>query len=90
MEFEASLKHYDLKPPITQYDLPNTGSNNTTVGIHTGDGDYVLKHFDVPHGIEGLQYEHDILTWLSNQNLSFDVPAPRPTTSGQTYYQDAD
>jgi len=84
------LEHYNLTPPITQFDLPNSGINNTTVGIRTGDGDFVFKHFDVPHGIEGLEYEQNLLTWLAKQSLSFGVPALIPTTLGQTYYQNAD
>lgn len=84
------LEHYNLTPPISQFDLSNSGVNNTTVGIHTGAGDFVLKHFDVPHGIDGLSYEHDLLTWLATQSLSFAVPAPTATITGDTYYHDAE
>lgn len=83
------LEHYDLTPPITEFPL-SQGVNNTIVGIRTGDGDYALKHFNAPHNIEGLQYEHDLLTWLAKQSLPFAVPAPIKTKEGQTLYQDED
>ena len=81
------LEHYDLTPPITEFPL-SQGVNNTIVGIRTGNGDYALKHFNAPHNLEGLQYEHDLLTWLATQPLSFAVPAPIQTKSGHTLYQD--
>jgi homoserine kinase type II len=81
------LKHYDLTPPITEFPL-SQGVNNAIVGIRTGNGDYALKHFNAPHGLGGLKYEHDLLRWLTEQSLSFAVPAPIETRSGQTYYQD--
>ena len=84
------LEHYKLTPPITQFDLPNSGSNNTTVGIHTSDDDYVLKHFDVDHSIASFEYEQSLLTWLAKQSLSFAVPAPMPTTEGKSFYHDSD
>jgi homoserine kinase type II len=87
---EMLLKHYDLTSPITEFELSNSGVNNTTVGVRTGEGDYVLKHFQVSHGIEGIQYEHDLLTWLAGQSLSFQVPASLRTRSGDTFYQDTD
>lgn len=83
-----TLEHYDLTPPISEFPL-SQGVNNTIVGIRTGNGDFALKHFNAPHGLEGLQYEHDLLTWLAKQPLSFAVPAPIKTRSGQTVYQDA-
>ncbi len=81
------LDHYDLTPPITEFPL-SQGVNNTIVGIRTGNGDYALKHFNAPHSFKSLQYEHDLLRWLSKQSLPFAVPAPVETRNGQTYYQD--
>jgi homoserine kinase type II len=82
-----NLERYALTPPITEFPIVQ-GTNNTIIGIRTKDRDYVLKRYDVPHGIEGIQYEHTVLTWLDKQDLSFAVPAPIKTTDGRTLDQD--
>lgn len=79
--------HYDLIPPITEFEL-SQGVNNTTRGIRTGKGEFVLKNYQTPQGIGSLQYEHDLLTWLSTQGLPFALPTPIETKTGHTYYQD--
>ena len=82
------LQHYDLVPPVTTFALPAAGTNNQTVGIRTGAGEYVLKRSTVPHAPAGLRYEHDLLLWLQGRGLSFSVPAPVATAAGATYVRD--
>ena len=55
------LQHYDLVPPVTTFALPAAGTNNTTTGVRTGAGEYVLKRYAVPHPPAGLRYEHPVL-----------------------------
>ena len=50
----SELRHYDLDPPVTTFTLPAAGTNNTTLGVRTGAGRYVLKRYAVPHGAAGL------------------------------------
>ena len=80
-----NLEHYDLAPSITAFALPASGTNNTTVGVRTGGGEFVLKCYAVPHGTAGLGYEHDLLAWLQSRHLSFAVPVPVATCTGATY-----
>ena len=82
------LQQYDLVPPVTTFVLPDEGTNNTTLGVRTGAGRYVLKRYAVPHGAAGLRYQHDLLTWLQGRGLSFAVPAPVATAAGATWLHD--
>ncbi|MDA0710384.1 MAG: phosphotransferase [bacterium] len=84
-----ALENYALLAPIVEFPL-SQGVNNTIEGIHTGSGDYVLKHYRAPHHIESIQYEHDLLKWLAEQSLSFAVPTPIETPDGRSFYQDDD
>ena len=84
----VELQHYDLVPPVTTFALPAAGTNNTTLGVRTGAGRYVLKRYAVPHGAAGLRYQHDLLTWLQGRGLSFSLPAPVATATGETWLHD--
>ncbi|MEZ4733462.1 MAG: phosphotransferase [Caldilineaceae bacterium] len=72
---------YPLTPPITLFQLPG-GVNNAVVGLHTGDGDFVLKTILAQHDHTQFVYEVQLLRWLAAQTLSFAVPAPVPTRRG--------
>ena len=82
------LQHYDLVPPVTTFALPAAGTNNTTLGVRTGAGRYVLKRYAVPHGAAGLRYQHDLLTWLQSRGPSFSLPVPVATAAGATWLHD--
>ena len=84
-----TLEHYALVPPISEFAL-SQGVNNTTVGVRSGCGEYVLKHFQAAVGIEGYRYELDLLRWLASQSLSFSVPVPIATSDGRSFVQDAE
>ena len=85
-----ALAPYDLTPPVTPFALTNLGLNNTALGIRTGTEDYVLKSYYEPPNEDGLAYEHRLLEWLSEQTLSFVVPAPIPTITGDTWHRTSD
>ena len=82
------LQHYALVPPVTTFALPAAGTNNTTLGVRTGAGCYVLKRYAVPHGAAGLRYQHELLTWLQGRGLTFALPAPVATVAGATWLHD--
>lgn len=80
---DTLLTSYHLTPPITPFEMPG-GLNNSSVGIHTGAGDFVLKTLNAHQDQTMLRYEHELLTWLATQELSFQVPTPVLTYTGET------
>jgi homoserine kinase type II len=82
------LDAYGLAPPVTPFALEHTGWNNGNLGLRTGNGSFVLRdHASLSYADRSsIQYEQDTLCWLANQGLSFAVPAPIPTTTGETVY----
>ncbi len=76
------LAAYALTPPLVPFDLTG-GINNTISGIHTGDGDFVLKTLTIHKDLAMLRYEHELLAWLATQSLSFAVPAPIASQRGE-------
>ena len=88
INFGVDLEGYGLVPPIRTFALAASGTNNETIGLHTGDGEYVLKRYAASHGPGRLRYEHDLLMWLAGRGLSFAVPAPVATPTGATWLDD--
>lgn len=80
---DTLLTVYDLTPPLASFTIAN-GLNNTILGIHTGDGDFVLKTLTTEKAQANLRYEHELLHWLETQGLSFQLPTPVLTRTGQT------
>lgn len=80
---DTLLTSYALTPPITTFPMPG-GLNNSSIGIHTGAGDFVLKTLHAHQDQLKLHYEHALLTWLATQPLSFQVPTPVRTYSGES------
>lgn len=79
---DTLLDHYELTPPITTFAMPG-GLNNASIGLHTGAGDFVLKTLSAHLDWAMLHYEHELLTWLITQPLSFQVPTPIHTRTGE-------
>jgi homoserine kinase type II len=75
---------YPLTPPLTTFALAAAGTNNPTLGIRTGVGNFVWKAYTKFHDQASLAYEHMLLHWLATQALSFRVPAPLPARTGTT------
>jgi homoserine kinase type II len=78
------LGAYDLIPPITQFQLDGTGLNNTTVGIRTGGGDFVLKTYQATDEPAAIGYEHALLAELALLPLPFATPLPVRNRQGAT------
>ncbi|MDM9382291.1 phosphotransferase [Chlorogloeopsis sp. ULAP01] len=62
----------------------NEGTVNTTYFVKTQAGNFVFKLYNDSTTTAQIQYEHLLLTHLKKLNLSFAVPAPIPTASGET------
>lgn len=82
----AMLDAYDLVPPVELYALPEEGKNNQSIGVHTGAGDFILKRYTAYGDTASIHYEHRLLLWLAEANLSFAVPAPVRMRSGETLH----
>ncbi|MDP9315152.1 MAG: phosphotransferase [Chloroflexota bacterium] len=80
------LKAYALSPPVIPFALPAVGINNIVRGLHTGNGDLVLKTYTANLDVRTIRAEHHLLHWLQTQRLSFAVPVPLTTRSGDTIY----
>jgi homoserine kinase type II len=78
------LAAYDLAPPVVVFALAEGGTNNETVGVRTGAGDFVWKRYRTSNDPAVLRYEGRLLDWLARQHLPFAVPAPIPDRSGAT------
>ena len=78
---ETLVTHYNLHPPIHSFPIA-CGSNNKIIGIHTGLGDFAFKTIVAPHDPTALAHEQTLLSWLKQQNLSFDIPASVSTKYG--------
>jgi homoserine kinase type II len=78
------LSAYPLTPPFTEFALSAAGINNCTLGIHSGEGDFVWKVYQTHADPTAIRYEHRLLTWLAQRELSFAVPAPMRTSDGDT------
>lgn len=77
---------YALCPPVQERERPGGGTNNTTRAIRSGSGDYIWRTYQTHRESRTILYEHELLTWLDRQQLSFAVPAPIMMASGETLY----
>lgn len=78
------LRVYTLSPPIKLFALSAQGVNNRTIGVRTGDGEFVWKTYQTYADPAVLRYEHELLLWLGAQELPFHVPVPVRTRGGDT------
>lgn len=62
----------------------NQGTVNTTFFVETPAGKFVLKLYNNSITTAQIEYEHSLLTHLQSCDLSFAVPTPVPTSSGET------
>lgn len=77
------LAAYALDAPLTLFELPQQGANNTMAGVHSADGSFVLKRFDAPDDGARLAYQHRLLGWLGEHTLPFAVPVPLAARDGR-------
>ncbi|MBI3957638.1 MAG: phosphotransferase [Chloroflexi bacterium] len=79
----SPISQFALRPPIETFAI-GQGSNSRTAGVHTGDGDFLWKHYQPVHTEASIRYEHRLLLWLAAGELSFAVPTPAPNREGDT------
>ncbi len=75
--YTSTLANYDLRPPVELFPLGSQGMNNTTVGVRTGDGDFVLKTYQTHADPTTIHYEHRLLEWLAGQRTMVVGTRPR-------------
>jgi len=74
--------------PDTAYQIRaagEEGQNNTTAFVDTEHGCYVVRIYQNENPLSVLQFEHELLERLAEQNLSFQTPRLIPTREGRTY-----
>ena len=60
------------------------GASNTTYIIDAPAGKFILKLYGDSTLTTQIQYEHSLLAYLQQADLSFAIPAPVPALSGET------
>ncbi|MBE9190253.1 phosphotransferase [Gloeocapsopsis crepidinum LEGE 06123] len=60
------------------------GRSNTTYFVHTPTDEFVLKIYSTTTDAAQIEYEHSLLAFLQQVNLSFAIPAPIPALSDET------
>jgi len=65
--------------PVTQ------GVNNLTQVIETPAGSYILRAYRSDRSLEQIRYELGVLRSLQARTLSFQVPVPIPTVTGELF-----
>jgi Ser/Thr protein kinase RdoA (MazF antagonist) len=63
---------------------PIQGGSNTTYFVYTPTDQFVLKVYSTTTAASQIEYEHLLLVFLQQANLSFAIPAPIATSSGET------
>ncbi|HEY9690682.1 MAG TPA: phosphotransferase [Oculatellaceae cyanobacterium] len=74
-------------PSTLTIEPTNRGASNTTYLVKGQAGNFILKLYGDSTTTEQLQYEHSLLFYLQQANLSFSVPVPVPAKSGETLVQ---
>lgn len=82
--YAAALSAYPLAAPIEVVALPHPGNSTHNVGVRSGDRDFVLRMYTTAPNVDAIHYEHRLLRWLAAAGLSFAVPSPLATRSGDT------
>jgi homoserine kinase type II len=76
------LTAYALVPPVELFTLPQQGNSTQNRGVHTGSGEYILRTHR--GDADAIRYEHGLLQWLAGRKLSFGVPVPIASRTGET------
>ncbi|MDY8047071.1 phosphotransferase [Paenibacillus polymyxa] len=63
------------------------GWNNTTYFVKSGGRSGVLRVYDTHRDRDKIEFEHAVLQELSKHSLSFRIPQPIPTVTGETLAQ---
>ncbi|WP_292871511.1 phosphotransferase [Nostoc sp. LPT] len=71
-------------PNAPTFEPTNRGTSNTTYFVNGQAGNFILKLYGDSTSTEQIQYEHSLLAYLQQVNLSFAVPAPVAAKSGES------
>lgn len=85
-DLDVLLDHWQLPAPRRHKRL-DSGTNNLSYPVTTHAGEFLLRVYRHGAGRERVAYEHALLRALDRAELSFDVPAPLATLSGETYVE---
>ncbi len=86
-------KEWPIQEPCSLRPLTN-GINNLTQVVETATGSYILSSYRSDRSLERIRYElsmlsvlHELsmLSVLQQKNLSFQIPAPIPTATGELF-----
>ncbi len=80
----TELLDFWLFPNAPTFESTNRGTSNTTYFVNGQAGNFILKLYGDSTSTEQIQYEHSLLAYLQQANLSFAVPAPIPAKSGES------
>ena len=78
------LAHWDIRAMARLVPMP-AGTNNAGWCVETSNGPLVLRVYGNAGDARFLSYEHALLRELQRRRLSFRVPTPLPTVSGETF-----
>lgn len=83
LEKQIILNHWSF---LTEMILKptNQGGSNATYFVHIPTTEFILKIYSTTTEASQIEYEHQLLSFLPRKNLSFAVPTPIPTSSGET------
>ena len=74
------LGNYEIK-------AAKDGTNNSLYFVDSQGGQFILKIYGNSTKTEQIEYEHSLLSYLSSQNISFQISKPIPNNSGETILQ---
>ncbi|WP_169081551.1 phosphotransferase [Paenibacillus sp. PL91] len=83
LDFTTFLNEYEFQAPC-EVEHQESGMNNTTRMIASGDQRFVLRIYNNHKDADIVRLEHEVLTQLMKQELSFRVPAPIRNKRGDT------
>lgn len=91
IDFSAALAAYALPEPVHIAPLSESGLNNQMWSVEAAEESYILKqHTSTSYEDRAsIAYEHRLLRHLVLQSLSFSLPVPLLTRSGETLCQTA-
>jgi len=83
IDFTAYLDAYAFTEPC-HIESWESGMNNTTRIISSGNKNFVLRIYNNHKDIDIVRLEHEVLSDLNKQNLTFKVPIPVHNKQGDT------
>lgn len=83
LDLTQLIAPWSIPGPVT-FRPVSTGYLNAIYVVGTPTDRYVLRVYREPGDLSRIRHEHKVSVWLQAAGLSFAVPAPIPTTRGET------